>query len=390
MGAQHCSVKNGKKGKGKSHAHYVVGKGKYSEREDVLSILTGNMPDWAPDGVTFFVAADKHERLNGRSYKEVEFAIPREVEDPVAYAAAFAEKLLGKNHPYLAGVHTKLAADGLPNTHCHLMFSERMLDGHARNPEHFFKRANSKNPALGGCGKDREMNKREWVQAVRALHQAHALTYGVKLDMRSNAARGLGPPEPKIGPAAQRGPIDTYREKIVQHVTSVRAERKPKAPPSPAPTPRPAPAALSWASAPARPAAIVSKPIQQQPERQRTRPAPATVQAPTPAPVRAPDPAPAQTLAERLQESFKNLLQWIKGQGGNYREINTQGAQCSGPVLHLDELHAVQRVGRGAYSIHRLDHLDKLPAVDDPKTEINYRDGRGTVSGTGPKLGIGE
>ena len=228
MSAQHCSVKNGSKGKGAAHAHYVVGLGKYAGREDVLDIITGNMPEWSPDGVTFFVAADKHERLNGRSYKEVEFAIPREVADPIAYAREFAEKLLGKNFVYLAGIHSKLASDGLPNTHCHLMFSERRLDGHARNPEHFFKRANSKNPALGGCGKDREMNKREFVQSVRDLHQAHALAHGVELDMRSNAARGLGPPQPKIGPADRRGPVDTYRDAMSNHVDELRAARKPK------------------------------------------------------------------------------------------------------------------------------------------------------------------
>lgn len=226
MSAQHCSVKNGKKGKGAAHAQYVVGLGKYVGREDVLGVITGNMPDWSPDGVTFFVAADKHERLNGRSYKEIEFAIPREVEDPIAYAKQFAEKLLGKNFVYLAGIHSKPASDGLPNTHCHLMFSERRLDGHARNPEHFFKRANSKNPALGGCGKDREMNKREFVQSVRDLHQAHALAHGVELDMRSNAARGLGPAEPKIGPADRRGNVDTYRKVITAHVEELREARK--------------------------------------------------------------------------------------------------------------------------------------------------------------------
>jgi hypothetical protein len=228
MSAQHCSVKNGGKGKGAAHAQYVAGIGKYAGREDVLGVIVGNMPEWSPDGVTFFAAADKHERLNGRSYKEVEFAIPREVADPVAYARKFAEKLLGKNFVYLAGIHSKLASDGLPNTHCHLMFSERRLDGHARSPEHFFKRANSKNPELGGCGKDREMNQREWVQSVRDLHQAHALAHGVELDMRSNAARGLGPAEPKIGPADRRGTVDTYRDVITAHVQELREARKPK------------------------------------------------------------------------------------------------------------------------------------------------------------------
>ena len=101
---------------------------------------------------------------------------------------------------------------------------------------------------------------------------------------------------------------------------------------------------------------------------------------PTPA-LQAPAPAPAQTLAERLHESLKALVEWIKGQGGGLKEIDAERSTVCGPVVQLDDLHAVQRVGRGTYAIHRLDQLDKTPAVDDPKTEISYRDGRGKVTG---------
>ena len=110
------------------------------------------------------------------------------------------------------------------------------------------------------------------------------------------------------------------------------------------------------------------------------RPAPQPVPRPTPA-LQAPAPAPAQTLAERLHESLKALVEWIKGQGGGLKEIDAERSTVCGPVVQLDDLHAVQRVGRGTYAIHRLDQLDKTPAVDDPKTEISYRDGRGKVTG---------
>ena len=105
----------------------------------------------------------------------------------------------------------------------------------------------------------------------------------------------------------------------------------------------------------------------------------------------APIPLPVQekSLAERLGESLRALLEWIKGQGGVFKEVSTNAA-CHGPVVRLDGLHAAQRVSKGTYSIHRLDQLDKLPAVDDPKTEIKYSGGVGKVSGPGPKLGIGE
>ena len=128
-----------------------------------------------------------------------------------------------------------------------------------------------------------------------------------------------------------------------------------------------------------------------QPERRPTPAAPAQIPAPrhqTPA-VQAPAPAPAPTLAERLAESLQRLLDWIKGQGGVLKEINTEKADCDGAVVQLDDLHAVQRVGRGTYAIHQLDKLDKVPTLDDPKTEISYRGGRGTVVGQGYGHGLG-
>ena len=99
--------------------------------------------------------------------------------------------------------------------------------------------------------------------------------------------------------------------------------------------------------------------------------------------------AQAPTLAERLAESLKSLMDWIKGQRGSYREINTDDSHCIGPVLHLDDLHAVQRVGHSTYTIHRLDRLDKTPVLDVPATEIKYADGRGTVAGLGYRRGLG-
>ena len=90
-----------------------------------------------------------------------------------------------------------------------------------------------------------------------------------------------------------------------------------------------------------------------------------------------------------MGESLQRLLDWIKGQGGVLKEINTEKADCDGAVVQLDDLHAVQRVGRGTYAIHQLDKLDKVPTLDDPKTEISYRGGRGTVVCPGYGHGLG-
>jgi hypothetical protein len=280
------------------------------------------------------------------------------------------------------------------------------------------------------------MNKREWVQAVRALHQAHALSYGVKLDMRSNAARGLGPPEPKIGPAAQRGPVDTYREKIVEHVTAVRADRKPKALPTPAPAPRPAPAPAP-AQAPARkpyyhPDRIAEREKKEKEKEMATKPkdlrtdneskesvtritlqklknqfgvdiSPADklsgealerwseeaedkvfekefkeFQSSLPKTTDVLQQNPDPSFSEMLKASFEKMMLWIKSAGGSHKEIDTENY---GQVVQLDDLHAVQRTAPNKYSIHLISDLNKIPGLDDPKTEIKYAGGVGVVSG---------
>lgn len=54
-------------------------------------------------------------------------------------------------------VHSKpSSAQSIQNIHCHIMFSERKLDGIERDPKEFFKRFNRKNPQLGGCEKTDE------------------------------------------------------------------------------------------------------------------------------------------------------------------------------------------------------------------------------------------
>ena len=167
--------------------------------------------------------------------------------------------------------------------------------------------------------------------------------------------------------------IQAERDKLAAKVATLSV-----APPA-QPERRPASAAPAQTTAPAATA--------QQPA---VRPALAPRPTPAPAPaVQAPAPAPVPTLAERLAESLQRLLDWIKGQGGVLKEIDTEKADCYGAVVQLDDLHAVQRVGRGTYAIHQLDKLDKVPALDYPKTEISYQGGRGTVVGPGYGHGLG-
>jgi hypothetical protein len=95
-------------------------------------------------------------------------------------------------------------------------------------------------------------------------------------------------------------------------------------------------------------------------------------------------PAPGPSLVDLVKASFAKFVEWISGNGGKCIEIDTQRSDHFGPVVQRDDLHAVQRTGPGKFAIHQLDRLDKLPALDDPKMEIKYRDGVGQVVG---KLG---
>ena len=66
------------------------------------------------------------------------------------------------------------------------MFSERKLDGIDRDEAQHFKRYNSKNPELGGAGKDRYFNARNYVSEVRVSWANTANDYmeSIGLDSR--------------------------------------------------------------------------------------------------------------------------------------------------------------------------------------------------------------
>ncbi|SDK52955.1 MobA/MobL family protein [Methylophilus rhizosphaerae] len=225
MASQHFSVKNGKIGRGQKHASYIAGQGRYAEKADVIFVADVNMPSWARDGADFFGVADRMERDNGRTYTEFEFAIPREIVDPIAYAKEFAVETLASNHPYRLAVHDKQASDGGRNVHAHLMFTERKLDGINRDADQFFRRANSKSPHKGGAAKDRKWHEKHMVENMRKTYSIFAKLHGVDLDLRSNLAKGLGEAEPKIGPVHGRTEKNSNRSNLVSKVENLRNNR---------------------------------------------------------------------------------------------------------------------------------------------------------------------
>ena len=160
MASYHLTAKIGKKGKAAAHAAYIAREGKYSGRdryEDIEATASGNMPEWAEHNATnFWQAADEYERVNGSAYREIEVALPRELTPAqrLELVQAFIEQELGDKHAYQFAIHTpKAALEKDDQPHAHIMYSERIRDGIARDPAQYFKRYNAKNPEQGGAKK---------------------------------------------------------------------------------------------------------------------------------------------------------------------------------------------------------------------------------------------
>ncbi|MGH6127435.1 MobA/MobL family protein, partial [Escherichia coli] len=82
MATYHLSVKFGGKGKALAHANYITREDKFSQRKDLEHTEHGNMPEWAKDDPAhFWQAADAFERANGSTYREIEIALPRELNE---------------------------------------------------------------------------------------------------------------------------------------------------------------------------------------------------------------------------------------------------------------------------------------------------------------------
>lgn len=161
MASYHLCVKTGGKGNASPHADYIARDGKYTREKDtdLEHKASGNMPTWAAHNPSeFWKAADTFERANGCTYREIEIALPRELkpEQRLALVRDFVQQEIGDRHAYQFAIHNPTAAiAGGEQPHAHIMFSERLNDGIERDPQQYFKRANSKNPERGGAKKVR-------------------------------------------------------------------------------------------------------------------------------------------------------------------------------------------------------------------------------------------
>ncbi len=133
---------------------------KDSKYDDFLFGQNVNMPDFASeDPKLFWESCENYERANANTFRTIDFSLPTELSDEenIELAARFAEELFGDKFVYSMAVHSKPSGvQSIQNIHCHIMFSERKLDGIERDSKEFFKRFNRKNPQLGGCEKTDE------------------------------------------------------------------------------------------------------------------------------------------------------------------------------------------------------------------------------------------
>ena len=149
---------------------YIEREGRYEKDGEELEYKEhGNMPEWAEDDPgSYWSAADQYERSNGRLYSEIQFALPKELDEAGRREAAsdFAAHLTGPEKlPYTMAIH-RGGAEG-ENPHAHLMYSERGNDGIERSAEQWFRRYNGKAPETGGARKSRAAKAGDWLEKTR-------------------------------------------------------------------------------------------------------------------------------------------------------------------------------------------------------------------------------
>ena len=229
MASYHCSVKVGGKGKANGHAAYIAREGYYTERggyEDLEATGYGNLPTWTEHKPSlFWTAADQYERANGATYREIEIALPRELNPAQRkdLVLDFIRHEIGERHAYQWAIHNPGAAlAGGEQPHAHIMYSERTVDGIERAAVQYFKRYNRKHPERGGCRKDSagtEERLLETRQRWAEVQNVHLQQYGhaTQVDHRSLADQGIErAPEQHLGGRRVRQLAPEQREALLE------------------------------------------------------------------------------------------------------------------------------------------------------------------------------
>ena len=173
MANYHLNISYGTIGKGGPHIDYILGQNKYANKQNEIKYTNHNLPNWCKSPKEFWVAGDDKERINGTVYKEIRISLPNELshEKNIELLNEFIDTILEGKYHYSVSIHSKESSykKEILNTHAHIMFSPRELDGIERNKDIFFKRANAKSPELGGCKKNTDWNNIEKLLEIRKI-----------------------------------------------------------------------------------------------------------------------------------------------------------------------------------------------------------------------------
>ena len=253
MAIYHLTVKIGRRSDGHSAraaATYVLRtEGYESDSDEVVYQTSGHMPDFAvADSLKYWSAADTHERINGRLYRSVMFALPVELDEGRRrdLSVMFAHDLTDEEKlPFTLAIH----AGKEHNPHCHLLISERSNDGVDRPEEWWFRRYNRAAPAKGGAKKTESLVPKSWLHDTRetwadTANQALAdASMDARIDHRSLKAQGIDrEPGKHLGPAQHKMLLKGLDLDIAVDKGVTAAAIGPPAPsPFTPPAPKPAP-----------------------------------------------------------------------------------------------------------------------------------------------------
>lgn len=210
------------------HADYITRDRKYIHRHDIEWSESGNMPDFADHSPReFWLAADAYERANGRTYTEIQVALPRELsrEAQLALAREAAQQFMGGRFAYTMAIHNPVAHDKIDQPHMHLMFSERAVDERTRTlaADQFFKR--------NGAKKDRDWNDRDRPEVLRSVwcdmmnRAMEKENIPVRVDPRSWAGQGREDLAALVEPKQIDGTSQARAERL-QQIEELRELRK--------------------------------------------------------------------------------------------------------------------------------------------------------------------
>lgn len=211
-----------------AHAEYIAREGRYQQRGGIELVEHGNMPDFAAqDPLSFWSAADAYERANGRTYTEIQLALPRELgkAERKELAREITRDLLGERFAYTMAIHAPPGRDEIEQPHLHLMFSERAVTEETRGLEEgrFFKRNGAKkDPVWNDRNKPDEVREK-WVARMNLAMERAGQEQ--RLDARSYRERGRYDLEALKEPKLLGGEGHEARE-LREKVDALRRERE--------------------------------------------------------------------------------------------------------------------------------------------------------------------